>query len=296
MLFNSIAQETIAVDECIIQKIASGFEFTEGPFWHPEGYLLFSDTPANRIYKYSSGKIEVFLENSGMVLSDRSLLSDQIGSNGIAIDLQENIVFCQHGNHAIAAMDRYGHISILANGYEGKPFNSPNDLVVRSDGSIFFTDPPYGLKGQELNTSAFQPHAGLYMIQDGTVKLLSIHLRYPNGVCFSGDGHRLFVSSNHPDEPELWQYRFSRDGQLLDKEIFIHRNADGIKCDIHDNLYLATNEGVAIISSAGELIALISLGETPTNLCWGGKEQNVLYVTARSSVYSIENLWKPNKL
>jgi gluconolactonase len=296
MAFHSIAQETIAVDECIIQKIATGFEFTEGPCWHPDGYLIFSDIPANKIFKLSSGKVEVFLDNSGMVFSDTSLLSDHIGSNGIAMDLDGNIIICQHGNHAIASLDRYGHISILANEYEGKPFNSPNDLIVRSDGTIFFTDPPYGLKEQVLNSSAFQPHAGVYLLNEGVVKLLSTRLRYPNGVCLSMEEKRLFVSSNHPDEPELWQFRISRDGHILDQEIFVHRNADGILCDIHDNLYLATHEGVVILSSAGEHIATITLDEIPSNLCWGGRDRTVLYVTARTSVYSIENLWKPNKL
>jgi gluconolactonase len=257
------------------EKMASGFQFTEGPVWHHNGFLLFSDTPANKVYRLFPGHPPaVFIDNSGYTGTDMSLLSDMIGSNGLAWD-GERLIICQHGNHAIACLDINNRLHILTNNYNGRPFNSPNDLAISTDGSIYFTDPPYGLKNQVLHPAFFQSSAGLY--------------RYYNGVCFSPDEEFLYTGSNHPDEPFIWRLTLSENGEIKNQSLLIEHNADGIKTDEQGRIFLATNEGILIVSPEGKKLALLALPEIPSNLAWGGRNGKELYVTARSSVYRIRN-------
>jgi gluconolactonase len=272
------------------EKISSGYQFTEGPVWHPDGFLLFSDTPANKIYQLVPGKAAtVYIDDSGFTGTDDSLLSDQQGSNGLALDNENHLIICQHGNHAIARLDKNKKINLLTTTYEGKPYNSPNDLVISADGSIYFSDPPYGLKEQVLHRSEFQPHAGLYRYYKGEVKLLRSDLLYPNGVCLSPDEQFLYNSSNHPDERVIWRYSLSKDGEIRNQSMLIDQNADGIKTDEEGRLFLATDAGVLIVSVSGKKLALMPLPETPSNVAWGGQNNKELYVTARTSVYRIKN-------
>lgn len=270
-----------------IDKIATGFQFTEGPVWHPDQYLLFSDIPANLIWQiFPDGIIRHYMDNSGLLSNDTSLLSDMIGSNALAIDQQGNLIICQHGNHGISKLDKNGVISVLTSSYKGRPYNSPNDIVIRkSDGSIYFSDPPYGLKEQVLHPDTFQPHAGVYRYKDGEVTLLSDKFNYPNGVCLSPDESYLYVSSNHPDEAFLWRYSLSPSGEVTDKIILTEQNADGIKTDQSGNLFLCTDNGILILSPQGEKLALLPVPESPTNIAWVNPGYNQLYITARSSIY-----------
>lgn len=269
-----------------IESLASGFQFTEGPVWHPEQHLLFSDTPANKIWQLSpDNETLVYLDKSGCNHDDTTYLSDQVGSNGLAFDHEGCLLICQHGNHALARLDKTGKLSFLATEFEGRPLNSPNDLVLHSDGTIYFTDPPYGLKDQILHPSTFQSFAGVYQYRQGELLLLSDDLRYPNGICFSPDEKYLYVSSNHPDEPYIWRYRLSSSGEIKDQTILIEHNADGITTDKDGDLWLCTDEGIIIVSSSGKKLGLIPLPDSPANLAWGGRNKNELYVTARSTIY-----------
>ncbi len=273
-----------------ISAVADGCMFTEGPVWHPSNYFIFSDTPANKIYRLTdSGSLEIFLDKSGLSHSDTGLLSDQVGSNGLAFDKQHNLLVCQHGNHAIALLDGEQTIHPLVTSFNGKPFNSPNDIISSANGVVFFTDPPYGLAGQELHPQHFQPLAGIYRYDehDG-IRLVGDQLRYPNGLFFSPDQQYLFVSSNHPDEPFILRYHLLTNGGVEYDGIFMQQNADGMTTDESGNIYLATNEGVLVVSSSAKKLALVSLAETPTNLAWGGNDRQTLLVTARSMVYTIE--------
>ena len=271
-----------------IEKIATGFQFTEGPVWHPDQYLLFSDIPANVIWQlYPDGRVKYYMDNSGLLNNDTSALSDMVGSNGLAIDTQQNLIICQHGNHGIVLQDKFGVMSVLTSQYEGRPYNSPNDLVIRSDGSIYFSDPPYGLKDQVLHADIFQPHAGVYCYKNGIVNLVSKKLNYPNGVCFSPDESYLYVSSNHPDEARLYRYHLSVTGEIKDETVIAEQNADGIKTDQNGTLFLCTDNGVMMLSPQGKKIALISLPESPTNIAWVKPEYSHLYITARSSIYLV---------
>lgn len=272
-----------------IHQLATGFRFAEGPLWHPDGFFLFSDTPANRIFSiYLNGIMNEYLHHSGGHYIVHTHLSDMIGSNGLALDKHNHLVFCQQGNHSIAKMDKAKHITRLCTSYNGKPFNSPNDVVIKSDGAIFFTDPPYGLKGEVLHPRIFQPHAGLYKFFDNQVTLVNKDLNYPNGLCFSQDEKCLFVSSNHPDEKIIYRYDCSASGKISNRQVFARMNADGIKTDRYDNLLCATSDGVVILSREGKKIASIKLPSMATNLAFGGSKNDILFITTPDSVYHLQ--------
>ncbi len=271
------------------KRLATGFQFAEGALWHPNGYLLFSDVKANRIFQlFLSGVIHVLRERSGSQYVCGKYLSEMVGSNGLALDSNGELVFCQHANHSIAKMNKHKDVFKLCSSYNGRPFNSPNDLAIRSDGGIYFTDPPYGLQQEALNPEVFQPHAGIYLFRDNQVTLLSTDLNYPNGICFSADERYLFVSSNHPDEKMIMKYLVSSKGIVLSKQVFAPVNADGIRTDAFNNLYAATNKGVLILSPQGKELALIPLPEPATNLTFGGPDKNLLFITTYHSIYSVE--------
>ncbi len=277
-------------------ELADGFKFAEGPLWHPDGYLLISDIPQNKIFRlYLNGVMHVPLYNSGGMYIVHTHLSDMIGSNGLALDRENNIILCQHGSHCIARIDRLNNITNLCCSYNGKPFNSPNDVIVKSDGAIFFTDPPYGLKDQKLNPAFFQPNGGVYRYFNNKISLLSADMDYANGLCFSKDERFLFVSSNHPDEKIIYKYELSAQNQILHKEIFAFINADGIKTDPFDNLFAATAEGIVILSPRGEKLALIMLPEMATNIAFGGENNSLLFITTPSKVYYIKMNYSGNR-
>lgn len=266
--------------------LGNHFQFTEGPVWHPNGYLLFSDTPTNRIYRLSNNQVTVFIDKAGFTGSDDSLLSDQVGPNGLAFDTNGALLVCQHGDHRIAKWEDGLFTPIVAS-FENRPFNSPNDLRLHSSGSLFFSDPPYGLKDQVLNKNDFQSRAAVHRVRDGIIDVITTELNYPNGLVFSPSNDLLYVSSNHPDEPRLLRFVVDKDGNVGEKHEFMTQNADGLETDQRGNLYMATDDGVLIADPQGHKLALIPLDETPTNMCWEDGKYNVLYVTARSAVYKL---------
>ena len=168
--------------------------------WNNEGFYLFSDIPANVIYKIADGKPkEVYLEQSGFTPGNTRSLAEQIGSNGLAYDKDGNLLVCQHGNGAVALFDGT-FLKPYITMFEGKPFNSPNDIVAHPNGRFFFSDPPYGLKDQKLNEAQGQNKAGVYCVRAGNIKLVTDQYQFPNGVCLSPDAKSLFTCSNKPFE------------------------------------------------------------------------------------------------
>jgi gluconolactonase len=280
-------KEVKRFDSIRVEEFASGFEFTEGPAWHGDGYLLFSDTPANKIWQiFADGRKQVWLDPAGLLHDDVSNLSDMVGSNGLAFDQGGRLLICQHGEHAISRLEKNGKLTVLCNEYEGRSLNSPNDLVVHSNGAIYFTDPPYGLKDQILNPSRHQRFAGIYRYSNDQLLLLNDDLRYPNGICLSPDEKFLYVSSNHPEEPLILKFSLSPAGDMGTESILIEQNADGITTDKRGNLLLCTDKGVLVVSPSGLRIALISLPQSPTNIVWHSNKTE-LYITARKSIYKI---------
>ncbi len=259
------------------ELIADGFQFTEGPYWRPEeGDLIFSDIPANRVYRWTpDGDTTVFLEPSGH-------------SNGITADTQGRILLAQHDGQ-VARLTENGDVDPLATEYDGQRLNSPNDLDVHSDGSIYFTDPPYGVSEEDRELD----FSGVYRLHpDGTLDLLTREFERPNGICFSPDESRLYV--NDSQENLIRVYDVAEDGSIANGRLFAapedpdaEGSTDGMKVDTEGNLYTTGPGGVWIYSPDGALIDRLSVPEAPTNLAFGGPDMRTLYITARPNVYRV---------
>lgn len=275
-----------------IKTLANECLFTEGPVWNGEGFYLFSDIPANCIYKIAEQKKkEVYLSNSGTKNPNDPDLDQerkQIGSNALVYDHEGNLLICQHGGHGIAKFDGENLEPFIDN-YHGKPFNSPNDLIFHKEGEIYFSDPPYGLKDGKLNPEKFQPLAGVYCRQNDELRLICDTYQYPNGVCLSNDQTVLYICSSKPFEKFISAYNTSNN-QFV--KIFAEENSDGIEVDRCDNIYLCNKEGIIILNQNGERMALLQLPTVPANICWGGNDLNDLFITARENIFLIKGLQK----
>ncbi len=285
-----------------ITKIADGFQFTEGPVWHPAGYLLFSDPNANVIYKYDPvlGNVSVYITKSGYAGYDIGKYH-QPGSNGLALDGEGRLVVCQHGNRQVIRHERKGPITVLADRFEGKRLNSPNDLVYRSDGALFFTDPPYGLPTNYSDPQKEVDVQGVYCLISGKLKLVATDLGGPNGIALSPDEQYLYVSNwdirDIHNTKVIWRYDVAKDGTLSNGREFFNMNLtedeealDGLKVDLQGNLFSSGPGGVYIISPEGKFLGKIIGPERPANMAWGGSDGKTLYLTAHTGLYKIETL------
>lgn len=276
----------LLTDSPVLTKLASVFKLAQGPLWNPEGYLTLSDTALAKIFElYLIGVVHVPLYNSGGRCVLYKSLSELIGANDLALNNEANLTFCHYSNHIISRIKKAKNILQFCSSLDGNLFNRTNDIVVKSDGAIFFTDPPHGIKKQVLNPSIFQSHTSLYRFFDNQLSLLFTDLKYPHALCFSKDERYLFVSSNHPDEKIIYKYELSAEGEIMHKEIFAFINANGIKMDKDNNLYVATNDGVVILSPYGEKLALIKLNAMATNIAFGGDGESLLFITTPSAVF-----------
>lgn len=259
-----------------LERIATGFQFTEGPVWHPDGYLLFSDIPADRIYKWTPpDKLEVFRQPSG-------------NSNGLTLDRQGRLIACEHGNRRVSRTEANGRVVPLATHYQGKRLNSPNDVVVKSDGSIYFTDPPYGVQPEERELD-FQ---GVYCIApDGTLILVADDFERPNGLAFSPDERILYIDDTVRRHVRAFDLR--PDGTLANGRVFAEMNSpvpggpDGMKLDVEGNLYVTGPGGVWLFDPHGRHLGILVTPEKPANLAFGDEDRRTLYITARTSVYRV---------
>jgi len=286
-----------AVDQIVpanpkIYKLAEGFQFTEGPVWSSEGYLLFSDPNANRIYKYvPDGELSVFAENSGYSGADVAEYG-QPGSNGLAFDRQGRLAINQHGNHRVVRREADGSTTVLADSFEGKRLNSPNDLVYRSDGALYFTDPPFGLPKFFADPRKELPFSGIYRLADGKLQLLSRDLTGPNGLAFSPDEKFLYVDNWDVEKKVVMRYPVQADGRLGAGEVFFDMKdapeseaLDGLKVDSRGNLYVSGPGGVWILSPGGVHLGTIRAPQLPANFAWGDSDGKTLYMTARTGLY-----------
>jgi gluconolactonase len=273
-----------------ILKLANDCLFTEGPVWNADGYYLFSDIPANCIYKISDSQSkEIFLSNSGTDdPSDTDLKSDQAGSNALAYDANGDLLVCQHGGHGIAKYNGKGLLPFI-HSYQNKPFNSPNDLILHTDGRIFFSDPPYGLKDGKPNPEKFQALAAVYCYKNGELKIICDKYQYPNGVCLSPDESVLYICSNKPFEKFISAYDTSTHRFI---KVFAEETSDGIECDDSANVYLCNKDGIIILDTLGQRMALLKLDSIPANICWGGNDRKDLFITARENIFLIKGFHK----
>lgn len=288
-IYEQVVSEYIHVGFQVI-TLADDCKFTEGPVWNPEGYYLFSDIPANCIYRITANTSKkLFLANSGTANpEDPDLNNNQAGSNALAYDGLGNLLICQHGAHALAKF-KNGELRPFINEFKGRPLNSPNDLILHNDGRIWFSDPPYGLKEGKLNPAKYQPLAGVYLWREERLELICDRYQYPNGVCLSPDQEKLYICSSKPFEKFISVYDTGTNSFM---EILAEENSDGIECDRRGNIYLCSREGIIILSPEGKRLARIELPAVPSNLCWGGEGLNDLLVTARENVFLIRGLRK----
>ena len=268
-----------------IEKLAGGFKFIEGPVWTRDGVLLFSDIPNDRIMRYDpkSGKVTEFRRPAGP-------------TNGHTLDSQGRLVSCDHGNRRISRTEKNGKVVTLVDRYRGKRFNSPNDLVYKSDGALYFTDPPYGLPKQDADPAKELPSNGIYRLApDGkTLTLLADDLKRPNGLAFSPDEKTLYVA-NSDVKRKLWMaYPVKADGSLGRGRVFFDVTKeqadglpDGMKVDKAGHLYCTGPGGVWVFSAAGKHLGTLKPAEVPANLAFGGADGKTLYMTARTGLYRV---------
>jgi gluconolactonase len=277
-------------------KLAEGFQFTEGPVWlSATQRLLFSDPNANRIYAYdtATAALSVFREPAGYEGADIAEYH-QPGSNGLTLDPQGRLTINQHGNRRVLRIEADGSSTVVADRYHGKRLNSPNDLVYRRDGSLYFTDPPFGLPHVFDDARKQLPFSGVYRVHKGRVTLLSQELKGPNGIAFSPDEQWLYVSNWDSTRKVILRYPVRRDGTLGPASVFADMTAelpgeealDGMKVDTAGNLYATAPDGLRIYASDGRHLGTITAPRPIHNIAWGD-DGRTLYLCAQDRLYRI---------
>jgi gluconolactonase len=266
-----------------IERLGTGFLFTEGPLWHPyEKFLLFTDIPGNQIHRWNPGKgIHTFRQPSNM-------------SNGLTYDRQGRLIACEHATSRVTRTESTGAIVVLASHFDGKELNSPNDVVVKKDGAIYFTDPPYGRtefygvpRPREL------PFQGVFGIEPaaGTLQLLIRDFDRPNGLCFSLDERRLFA--NDTNRQHIRVFDVDAKGGLTNGRVWAETvgegkgASDGMKIDSEGNLYCTGPGGIHVFDPGGTCLGVIRVPEVPANFTWGDEDLRSLFIAASTSLYRI---------
>ena len=287
-----------------IQKLASGFAWAEGPVWITPGkppvadapasvleggYLLFSDVPSNTVYRWKEGEgVSVFLHPSGY--TGATPRGGEPGSNGLTTDAQGRLVLCEHGDRRVGRLEPNGRHIALADRYQGKRFNSPNDLVYKANGDLYFTDPPYGLERNMDDPKKELSFQGVYRLKpDGEVTLLTDRMTRPNGLAFSPDEKTLYVANSDTNQAVWMAFPVQPDGTLGAGRVFFDATPmvkagkkglpDGLKVDVAGNLFATGPGGVFIFSPAGQHLGTINTGEKTANCGWGD-DGSTLYITA----------------
>ena len=276
-----------------IEKLAEGFVWSEGPVWIRHGaYLLFSDVPGNKMYRWSEADgLSVFLAPSGYAGTETGIFREP-GSNGLIRGPGNTILLADHGNRAVAQLDlATREKTFLATRFDGKRFNSPNDLVLASDGSIYFTDPPYGLEGLNQSPHKELPFNGVYRLRpSGEVELLDDSLTFPNGIILSPDERTLYVAVSDPDRAQIFAYDRAGDGRVSNRRIFADLTAeakqglpglpDGMAIDGAGNLFATGPGGVYVFAPDGRRLGRIDTGTAVANAAFGGEDGRMLYLAS----------------
>jgi gluconolactonase len=273
-----------------LERLATGFRWCEGPVWFGDGrYLLWSDIPNNRIMRWDeeTGAAGIFRKPSN-------------NANGNTRDRQGRLVTCEHDARRVTRTEYDGSITVILDRFDGKPLNSPNDVVVKSDDSIWFTDPPFGILGNyEGHVAEVELPTNVYRVDGKTGKatVVTAEINRPNGLCFSPDESKMYIVESGTVPRRIWVYDVTADGTKLSSgRIFIdagpHGTPDGFRCDVDGNLWAGWgmgegHDGVMIFSPAGQPIGRIALPERCANLCFGGLKRNRLFMAASQSLYAL---------
>lgn len=277
-----------------VERIGSGFIFTEGPVWSPDGFLLFSDPNADRIYRWSSdGQVSVYRTKSGYAGVDIGEYR-QPGSNGLAIDPEGRLAIAEHGRRRIVRQERNGVTTVLADRYEGKRLNSPNDIVYRSDGTLFITDPFFGLPKLAEDPAKELPFSGVYALKDGKLQLLVSDLLGPNGIALSPDEKVLYVGNWDETRKVVMRYDLAPDATISNGRVLFDMTdapgedaIDGVKVDRLGNLYVSGPGGLWILSPEGKHLGTIRTPNHVHNMAWGDADGRTLYLCARNELYRV---------
>ncbi len=268
-----------------VERLATGFTFTEGPIWNPDGYLLFSDMPGNvrRRWDPDGGVVEV--------------MNPSNKCNGLALEADGSLLVCEHATSSLVRERPDGSRETIASHYDGKELNSPNDVVVKRDGSILFSDPWYGrMPGFGVERERELGFQGVYRIPPGggELQLLADDYEQPNGLCFSPDESLLYI--NDTPKAHIRVYDAAADGSIENGRMFFEGIGsgvveegipDGMKCDERGNIWVSGPGGIWVISAAGEHLGVIGVPENTGNLCWGGPDWRTLYIPSSTSLYGI---------
>ena len=255
-----------------IEKVAAGYQFTEGPAWSPDGFLLFSDVPSNRIIKLQAGEKPAVYR------------ADSNGANGNAFDAQGRLYTCEAHSRRVTRTDRKGRVETIAEAWSGKKLNAPNDITVRKDGQVYFTDPAFG---NESDARALDFYGVYHITPKGALSLVAQWKTRPNGIALSPDGHLLYVANS--DDRTIHVYDLDRAGAASNDRVLVKDIAgvpDGIRTDERGNIYVAAR-GIVVYSPDGRQIADLPMAETPANCTFGDGDLKTLYITARTSVYRV---------
>jgi gluconolactonase len=286
------AFDSLVPKDAQIEKVAGGFQFAEGPLWRPAGLLWFSDVMGNMVRSVnSSGQVQVLIRNSGG--DSTAPAGSFIGSNGMIADKDGYVLLCQHTNRDIVRVAKNLTMTPYLQKFEGKRFNSPNDLVYKSDGALYFTDPPYGLLKQDDDPAKELKFNGVFRYANGKLQAVIKDLSRPNGLAFSPD-EKTFYIANSDEKHKLWmRYDVAADGTVSNGRVFADVTAekedglpDGMKVDSLGNVYGSGPGGVWVFSPEGKHLGTIKPPETPANCGWA-EDGKTLYITARTGVYRI---------
>lgn len=295
---NSPALDALIAPDAKLERVATGFDWTEGPMWH-NGVLWFSDLSGNKMYSLSpNGDLKVLLDHAGGLQSFPA--GAYGGSNAMVPYKNDSVLMNQHGKRRIVELDSKLHETVFLDKYEGKPLNSPNDLVFAPDGALYFTDPPYGFydptnpnKDLDKDPRHELKFNGVYRYKDGKLTAVITDLPRPNGLAFSPDGKTFYVA-NSAEPPVVYEYDVQPDGSLVNQQIFVDFRKepgpgvpDGMKIDSLGDVWTSGPEGFYIYSPQGQLLGKIVFPEIASNLAWGGPDGKTAYFTAAKSIYKL---------
>jgi gluconolactonase len=286
----------------VIEKLTDGLDWCEGPVWVPKGkFVLFSDIPKNIIWKWKDGEGKsVWMTPAGYTGIKRRV--GEPGSNGLTLDSDGRLVMCEHGDRRVTRLEKDEKKTVLADKYDGKRFNSPNDLVYKSNGDLYFTDPPYGLEKNWDDPARELEYCGVYRLsKDGQITLLTKELTRPNGIAFSPDEKTLYIAVSDPDKAVWMAYNVKPDGTLGKGKVFFDSTdwvkekkkglPDGMKVDKDGNLFATGPGGLHVFAPDGTLLGTLATGVATANCNWGD-DGSVLYIAADKSLCRIKTSTK----